>query len=333
MQEYMLDYGKHSFIFLPGKEYLYFLTARTDQQSQTIKMFNSISNAQGSGICNLKYKGQQSSTEDNKSGNNLNNFIFHRSDRLQYMASSTLGKRTIIDSPLGNQAYTFQYGSGGMPCPGTPTVTDIDGNVYNAVQIGIQCWMKENLKTTTYSNGSSIPNITDPYEWTYLTTGAYAWYDNDISWKDSYGALYNWHAVDDANRLCPTGWHVPTNDEWTALTDFIGGTGEPNGNELKSCRQVSSPLGGECNTSEHPRWEDLNSSIYGTDNFGFSGLPGSYRTQQGDFIQIGTHGIWWSSTEYSSNYAWTRYLHYYDGRVNMTESDKQSGLSVRCLRD
>ncbi len=217
-------------------------------------------------------------------------------------------------------------------CPGSPTVTDIDGNVYNTVQIDDQCWMKENLKTTTYRNGTAIPNVMDDNAWYNLTTGAYVWYDNDISWKDSYGALYNWFATVDANGLCPTGFHVPTDDEWTALTDYIGGMGSPHGNELKSCRQVNSPLGGGCSTDEHPRWDHDNSN-YGTDDYGFSGLPGGSRGYSGNFDFIGYYGIWWSSTEYSSGSAWYHYLSYYYGYVSVSDYYKQIGISVRCLRD
>jgi uncharacterized protein (TIGR02145 family) len=217
-------------------------------------------------------------------------------------------------------------------CPGTPTVNDIDGNVYNTVLIGNQCWMKENLKTTTYRNGTAIPNVMDDNAWYNLTTGAYVWYDNDISWKDSYGALYNWFATVDANGLCPTGFHVPTDDEWTALTDYIGGMGSPHGNELKSCRQVNSPLGGGCSTDEHPRWDHDNAN-YGTDDYGFSGLPGGSRGYSGNFDFIGYYGIWWSSTEYSSGSAWYHYLSYYYGYVSVSDYYKQIGISVRCLRD
>lgn len=329
--EYPLDYGKHSFTFLPGNENLYFLTARTGQQSQTIKMFNSPSNAHGSDYCKLEYNGYQTGIVDYKSGKNPNNFVFDLGDQLQYTASSALGEVTIIDSPSGDQTYTFQYGSG-TPCPGMPTVTDIDGNVYNTVLIGSQCWMKENLKTTSYRNGSSIPNVTNATVWYDLYTGAYVWYDNDITWKDSYGALYNWYAAVDPNGLCPTGWHVPTHEEWTALTDYIGGTSEPHGNELKSCRQVNSPLGGGCYTSEPPRWES-NSIHWGTDDYGFSGLPGGYRYFTGTFYDVGVSGFWWSSTEFSSYYAWYRFLYYDNGSVSENSQYRQCGYSVRCLRD
>jgi len=331
-KEFQLEQGAHSFSFYPGRESLYFLTARTDQQSRTIKMFNSPSISHVPGYCKLEYNGTKTGTGGYKAGEMLNNFVFALGDQLQYTASSALGDLTIIDTPSGNQTYTFQYGSGGAPCPGMPTVTDIDGNLYNTVLIGSQCWMKENLKTTTYQNGTPIPNVTDPDDWGDLTTGAYVWYDNDISWKDKYGALYNWFTTIDANGLCPTGWHVPTHDEWTDLTNYIGGTSSPHGNELKSCRQVNSPLGGGCNTSEHPRWNE-HGTHYGTDDYGFSGLPGGYRNDSGYFDGVGYFGYWWSSAEYSSDNAWGRYLSYNFGYVNVSNYTKRAGFSVRCLRD
>jgi len=186
--------------------------------------------------------------------------------------------------------------------------------------------MKENLKTTTYRNGTSIPNVTDNAAWLALSTGAYVWWDNDISWKDCYGALYNWYAVDGPNGLCPAGWHVPTDDEWTTLYDYISGTTSPPlGNVLKSCRQINSPLGGGCNTIEHPRWkEDIYWGNYGTDDFGFSGLPGGSNFY--DQV-IGYCGIWWTSTDLlgralnlGSNFYWISGHEFYD-------------LSVRCIKD
>jgi uncharacterized protein (TIGR02145 family) len=330
-REYPLVAGNHSFTFFPGSESLYFLTARIDCQSQTIKLFNAALHASEPGICKLEYKGVQTGFDKYKSGNNLNNFVFNQGDQLKYTASSALGEQTIIDSPTGSQTYTFLYTSG-IPCPGIPTITDIDGNIYNTIQIGNHCWMKENLKTTTYQNGLSIPNVTDDNAWYNLISGAYVWYDNDISWKDKYGALYNWYATIDPNGLCPSGWRVPTNDEWTALTDFIGGTGD--GNELKSCRQVNSPPGGSCNTSEHPRWkDDPSGGNYGSDDYGFSGLPGGGRYGSGYFGNIGTYSSWWSYTEYSASIGRVRSLSFGYGSVFDGGYSKRSGFSVRCLKD
>jgi uncharacterized protein (TIGR02145 family) len=336
-KEFHLEHGIHSFSFYPGNESLYVLTARADQQSRTIKMFNSQSAAAGEGVCTLVYNGTKNVSTGYKSEIMLNNFVFDLGDQLQYSASSALGNRTIIDTPSGNQTYTFQYGISVMPCPGMPTITDIDGNIYNTVLINEQCWMKENLKTTTYNNGTSIPNVTDDNAWSNLTFGAYAWFDNDISWKDSYGALYNWFTTVDPNGLCPTGWHVPTYNEWTALPDYIGGPNSPHGNELKSCRQVNSPPGGNCNTSEHPRWEeDTLYSNYGTDDYGFSGLPGGRRQRQGNFNGpgIGNISYWWSSVEfYPSISAFYCFLAYNEGGVILGGTYYQNGFSVRCLRD
>jgi len=220
------------------------------------------------------------------------------------------------------------------------TVKDIDGNTYKTVKIGEQVWMAENLKTTKYRNGTPIIYGADYQTWFDNRTGAYAWYDNDISWKDSYGALYNWHAVNNTNGLCPTGWHVPSDAEWTQLVDYVVAQGFPNnhvtngaGNALKSCRQVNSPLGGECNTSEHPRWNS-HSTHHGFEAFGFSGLPGGYRSFNGSFSYIGTPGYWWSSTEYGPFHAWSRRLGYDAGRVYRHNIFyKTSGFSVLCLRD
>jgi uncharacterized protein (TIGR02145 family) len=328
-QKYSLDRGSHFFTFFPGKESLYFLTVQADHQSRTVKMFNSSTQAFNSGICKLEYSGQQTNMNEYKSGNALNNLVFDLGDQLKYTASSTLGERTIIDTVKVSQTYTFKYGNGGMPCPGTPTITDIDGNVYNTVLIGTQCWMAENLKTTTYNNDTIMPNVTNGSEWQNLTTGAYVWYDNDISWKDKYGALYNWYAVVDTNGLCPTGWHVPTNDEWTALTYFIGGTGP--GNELKSCRQVNSPQGGDCNTIEHPRWNESNEN--GTDDYGFSFLPGGDRPSSGMFLNLGNFGYCWSSSVDSGLQAWFQLLYSGSGQVEQSSINKLVGFSVRCLRD
>ncbi|MBW6497764.1 MAG: fibrobacter succinogenes major paralogous domain-containing protein [Bacteroidales bacterium] len=235
------------------------------------------------------------------------------------------------------QQEEFTTEESGQPGEG---VTDIDGNFYPSVIIGNQMWMAENLKTTKYQNGTPIeyPGVNNT-AWQNNTTGAYAWYNNEIDWKNSYGALYNWHAVNNSNGLCPAGWHVPSDAEWTELVNYAVAQGYPNNDEengaanaLKSCRQVSSPLGGDCATSNHPRWES-SSPHYGTDKFGFSALPGGFRAATGYYLGIGAHGYWWSSTEFSTTEAWYRAMPLNYGNVIRSIYNNEEGYSVRCVRD
>ena len=331
-----LNQGSNSFAFYSGNQKYYFLTVTGKQTSKTIKMIDAGGNIDNSGKCKIFYTGNKGKMNDFKAQQAINDLEFSLGDSLRYTGyaksiDGIFGSAVIQHNPLEDTIYIFDILKG-LRCHGMPTITDIDGNTYNTVQIGSQCWMKENLKTTTYRNGTPIPNVTNGSSWGNLTTGAYVWYDNDTIWKDKYGALYNWYATVDTNGLCPTGWHVPTDDEWTDLTDYIGGTGSPHGNELKSCRQVNSPEGGGCNTTEHPRWNE-DSNDWGTDDYGFSGLPGGARYPNGPFYDFGYNGNWWSSTEHSSNYAWARDLSYYYGSVYVYDSKLHDGFSVRCLRD
>lgn len=328
-KSYQLIRGYHTFTIQAGPEGVYFLTLEAARQRKTIKMFQVPANGQTFGAVGIEYAGLSESGQFNhKSIRMQGNFMFNLGDELKFTASSDLGDLSITAIPEENQNFTFEYYVTGIPCPDMPTVTDIDGNVYPTVLIGEQCWMKENLKTTTYNNGSPIPNVTD--DWWALATGAYAWYDNDESWKDLYGGLYNWFAATDINGLCPTGWHVPSHDEWTVLTDYIGGIEAPHGNELRSCKQLNAPLPGGCNTAEHPRWDNHNTN-YGTDDYGFALLPSGYRG--GTFIGLGGNIHLWSSTGFSNNQAWGRNLYLGNGAMGVYGGNRKNGFAIRCIRD
>jgi uncharacterized protein (TIGR02145 family) len=217
---------------------------------------------------------------------------------------------------------------------GISDVSDIDGNTGGTVIIGNQCWMKENLKTTRYFNGSPIayPGA-DSIAWQNNTTGAYAWNANDTTWKHSYGALYNWYAVANTNGLCPIGWRVPDASDWMQLKDYVASINNTNiGNQLKSCRQEDSPLGGDCNTSDHPRWNS-HATHYGTDDYGFSMLPGGYRLADGSFQNPGINNYSWASTEETTSTAWALSLSYNAGLESFEQYDKRLGMSVRCVRN
>lgn len=224
--------------------------------------------------------------------------------------------------------------------PGDGTVTDIDGNVYQTVIIGNQEWMAENLRVTRYNNEDNIPTDLSNAAWSSTTSGAYAIYNNNTNMLQAYGRLYNWYAVDDPRGLCPEGWSVPSDADWTALVDYVVSEGFPNesnnpngaANALKSCRQVNSPLGGACNTSTHPRW-DSHGTHYGSDEFGFSALPGGRRVANGNYFSIGETGRWWSSSEDSPTSAWLRGMSSSDGDVSRNNPNKRVGFSIRCFRD
>ena len=202
------------------------------------------------------------------------------------------------------------------PTPTSGTVKDVDGNVYHTVTIGTQVWMVENLKTTKYNDGTTIPLVTDSTAWPNLTTPGYCWYNNDeAAYKTTYGALYNWYTVN-TGKLCPSGWHVPTDAEWTTLTTYLGG---------------ESVAGGKLKETGTTHWQSPNEGA--TNERGFNALPAGSRDYSGTFGYVGTNGYWWSSSEYTASNAWYRSLYYYNISVLRFYTNKHYGFSVRCLRD
>ena len=216
-------------------------------------------------------------------------------------------------------SFTTQQAYGGS----CGNVTDADGNVYNTITIGTQCWFKQNLKTTKYNDGSGIPNITDNTAWTNLTTPAYCWYNNDATTnKGTYGALYNWYAVN-TGKLCPTGWHVPSDAERSTLKDYLGGMYAAVGGKMKSTGTIEEGTG---------LWHSPNSQADNSTAFTF--LPGGYREENdGSFKWMGSFANVWSSTESNENTAWAWILNYYDGGMGENTLHKTYGFSLRCIKD
>ncbi|MFH1250902.1 MAG: fibrobacter succinogenes major paralogous domain-containing protein, partial [bacterium] len=204
------------------------------------------------------------------------------------------------------------------------TLTDIDGNEYKTVKIGNQWWMAENLKVTHYRNGDAIPNVTDTTEWSNLTTGAYCNYNNDDNNTVTYGSLYNWYTVNDSRNIAPEGWHAPSDKEWKELEMYLGmGESDANSIEVRGTYEE----GG--NLKSTSGWYN---SGNGTDDFGFSALPGG-SCRNGTFYYMGRSAYFWSSTEGSSSTAWHRGLPDFDSFVWRSTTDKRGGLSVRLVRD
>ncbi len=199
------------------------------------------------------------------------------------------------------------------------SVSDIDGNNYRTIQIGTQTWMAENLKTTRYNDGTNIPHVTDNIVWGTLKTPGYCWYNNNAeAYKNVYGALYNWYTVN-TGKLCPEGWHVPTNLEWTILIDHIGGEA--------TAADMLKEAGFE-------HWV-MNSSVNPTNLTGFTALPGGIRwlNDSWRFSNMYHNAYWWASNEYSASLSWQLFMSAYQSNVNLGWGVKECGHSVRCIKD
>jgi uncharacterized protein (TIGR02145 family) len=216
-------------------------------------------------------------------------------------------KTVCVVLPTADQNIIFDF----MNC------TDADSNHYPVVKIDTLVWMAQNLNTTRYSNGDSLPNIITDSLWEDLDSGAYCNYNNNPDTSVIYGRLYNWFAVHDTCNICPEGWHVPTNDDWIHLTDYLGG-------ELIA--------GGQLKENCFALWNYPNTGA--ANNTGFTAIPGGYRYGEGGtFSNLGNAGGWWSSTESGPNTGWYRNLFYNSNSVSRHSNNKTFGLSVRCIKD
>jgi uncharacterized protein (TIGR02145 family) len=209
--------------------------------------------------------------------------------------------------------------------PESNTIKDIDGNIYSTALIGDYWWMTENLKSAKFNDGSNIPCVKDQSIWLRFDSSAYCYYQNNENYADTLGFLYNWYAVN-SGKLCPTGWRVPTDNEWmqiegTADTKYstndsiwykLGLRGFDAGQRLKSVKG----------------WRK---GVTGTDDLGFSALPGGERLSR--YYAGGSSGFWWTSSEASSSSAYYRSLIYSFELVARDTHPKRMGFSVRCIKN
>jgi uncharacterized protein (TIGR02145 family) len=255
-------------------------------------------------------------------------------DSIRFTGSSTnmevvLQNGTVVSHPISDILNVNFIISNQNSCDVTDvlnpnlnygSMTDQEGTIYKTIIIGSQEWMAENLNTSVYRNGDAIATNLTVAEWeNTLNTqiGAWVFNNNDSQYVCPYGKLYNWYAVVDTRHVCPTGWHEPTDGEWTTLIDYLGG-------ELVA--------GGKMKSTGTQYWLDPNQDA--TNESGFSGLPGGVRIFS-QFFNFGNTGYWWSSSENGTIDAWERNIGYNNGiayRGN-GDGDKVNGLSVRCLRD
>ena len=245
------------------------------------------------------------------------------------LLASGSGNLTLVISGTPNSSGTasFALNVGGQSCSFSmvvqaPTsgygadITDVESNTYKTVYIGTQQWMAENLKVTKYNDGTVIPNVVFT-QWPGLYSGSWAYYGNNATNNAIYGKLYNWYAVSQTTNgnknICPIGWHIPTDAEWTVLTDYLGG---------------ETVAGGKMKNGS---WNSPNTNATNTSLF--TGLPGGYRYENGNDFTIGNNGYWWSSSENYMSSAWNRTLSFDKGNTQRVLYRKESGFSIRCLKD
>jgi uncharacterized protein (TIGR02145 family) len=267
-------------------------------------------------------KGETGVTGSMPSGTTLGEMKYWDGTKWASLKPVTNGQ--ILTYCEGLPTWTF---NGKCPNPTSgfgPNIADEDGNSYKTVYIGTQKWMAENLRTTKYNDGTMIPLVIDPTKWAEnfnkkSTLPMMSWYNNDNSIATKYGALYNWYAItplyNEDKNVCPYGWHLPSDDEWAVLLNFIEGDG------------------GKLKTEGLTDWKSPNR--FATNTSGFSALPAGFRDEAGNYEQISTNGKWWSSNQnvpFISN-AWYRDLNNGNGALFRSFYDKSAGLSVRCVED
>lgn len=321
----VLDRGKHFFRFSPGNGNLYFLTAKWQDQSSSIKILHSGNNTNG--VPALDYSGSDDYSIPQKSTSGVRKLSFTPGDELLFVGYKENLQSGMLDFPDESTVYTFQFATN-IPCPGTPTV-DYEGQIYNTIQILSQCWLKKDLNV-----GQMIQDYEEMTDNGIIEKYCY---NNSPDSCAKYGGLYQWnetmqYTMQEATQgICPPGWHIPTDEEWKILegaVDSLYRIGDPEWEKTGDFRGIDAGK----NLKAQSGW--LNGGN-GTDEYGFSAFPGGGRGSGGGFSSLFYWGNWWSSSaEYGLGISRSRYIYYeWDviGRGSGYYPD--GGFNVRCLRD
>lgn len=234
----------------------------------------------------------------------------------------------------------------GSPCADEPVVTDIDANKYRTVQIGTQCWMAENMRTVTFADGTPIAHVVEPAEWEALevTEKAYSYYNNNTGGEgEIFGALYTWAAAmngasssnaspSGVQGICPDGWHLPSDEEWTALEEHLVANGY-NYDETTVENKIAKSLSAAVLWSFNPNEGVVGNDLTLNNRSGFTALPGGHRDGTGSFPHFGNHSRFWTATEENPNTSKTRIISFNRMDLYRDNFNKRNGGYVRCVRD
>ncbi len=311
----LLSKGNHKYLLSGISNGIYFIRIASDKYSYTSKL---ISSNAISGTPEMKHVGANagsdrhrtvSNSEKKKGLNNSKSIVdmqYTTGDILKFTGKSGIYRTVFMLVPTQDTSIPFNF----VAC------TDADNNNYTVVQIDTLIWMAENLNTTHFRNGDAITDIQSNALWAGSTTEAYCDYENLPSYGATYGKLYNWYAVDDSRNVAPSGWHVATDAEWTALMTFLGG---------------ETVAGGKLKETDTIHW--VNPNIGATNISGFTALPGGDREFDGTFQFIKFSGAWWTASIFNVGYAWSCVMNCNEVLVGHGGASNIFGRSVRCVKD
>ncbi|HEY5141427.1 MAG TPA: FISUMP domain-containing protein, partial [Methylococcales bacterium] len=299
----MLSKGPHGFLISGIRQGIFFVTVTGDNFTYTTKL---VSTSDGQSDARIESVSSVKNPLENplKSTKTTVMMKYTTGDLLLYKGTSGQYGTLITDTPTSSATVIFYFA----------LCKDKDGNNYSIVKIHDQTWMAENLNTTHYGNGDFLFNPTDTSLWANMAEGAYCDYANTPANSATYGKLYNFYAAADPRKICPYGWHTPSDPEWTTLTNFLG-----------------SVVGGKLKETGIAHWQSPNTGA--TDEIGFTALPGGYRFGDGTFYNMNAMACFWSATGETSLTAWSRILSYNYDYVTREEDHKTHGYSVRCVKD
>jgi uncharacterized protein (TIGR02145 family) len=321
--ESFLNRGLQEYRISGLKSGFYLVSVRGNGYSYSAKLLSNSTSNGAIGIEKIRnsppIENMQVKKTDSKGVQGTVDMSYTTGDRINFTGKSGPYSTVKTDIPAGDKTISFNF----VPC------TDDDNINYPVVKIGTQTWMARNLKTTRYSNGDLIATTTEDIS--SETAPKYQWaYNGNEEYVNAYGRLYTWYAAVDNHKLCPAGWHLPTDQDWTTLSNYLVNNGYGYQGDRYAIAKSLAAASGWTPTTRSGQVGYIQSD---NNSSGFTGIPGGYRDVSGIFTDLGSRGFWWSSTECDSLSAFTYILSAVNSFVYPLYYQKSWSLSIRCIKD